>query len=158
MCKVSSIKSLVGIQLQQYYQMLVVILGLLQTETWYVANPSLCPNQRKFHIVFHKKSLMQDFFRKTLVSASHSIGLKWFMKYHSTATIIIPAKIDWFPNQLKLNPSWRCQFFFNSENSYHIHRGWIWFSMGVIYLLCLVLISSSVFPPLNSFDTNKSAY
>ena len=33
------------------------------------------------------------------------------MKYHSTATIIIPAKIDWFPNQLKVNPSWRCQFF-----------------------------------------------
>ena len=34
------------------------------------------PNQRNFHIVFHEKSLMQDFFRKTLVSASHSIGLK----------------------------------------------------------------------------------
>ena len=93
-----------------------------------------------------QKSLKQDFIRRTLVSASHSIGLKWFMKYHSTATIIIPAKIDWFPNQLKLNPSWRCQFFFNSENSYHIHRGWIWFSMGIIYLLCLVLTSSSVFP------------
>ena len=34
-------------------------------------------------------------------------------------TIIIPAKIDWLQNQLKLNPSWQCQFFFNSENSYH---------------------------------------
>ena len=38
--EVSPIKSLVGIQLQQNYQMLV-ILGLLQTDTWYVANPSL---------------------------------------------------------------------------------------------------------------------
>ena len=37
----SSIKSLVGIQLQQNYQMLV-ILGLLRTDTWYVANPSVC--------------------------------------------------------------------------------------------------------------------
>ena len=38
--------------------------------------------------------------------------------YCICTTIIIPAKIDWFPNQLKLNPSWWCQFFSNSENSY----------------------------------------
>ena len=56
----SSIKSLVGIQLQQNYQMLV-ILDLLQTDTYLVCSkPISVQNESEFSKMFDKRQLNSE--------------------------------------------------------------------------------------------------